>query len=130
LRDEYDEIKGAGVRLVVIGNGLPEQARAFREEEGIPFELWVDPEMKAYRAAGLRRGAANVFSLRSFGHILRAMRGGFKQSGVQGDPWQLGAVFLIDRDGRTLFEHFSREAGDHPPIQKIKQAVIQSQNNS
>ena len=126
MRDAYDEIAGAGVRLIVIGNGSPEQARSFREDETIPFELWVDSEMRAYRAAGLRRGAAKVFSLRSFGHLRRAMRGGFRQAGVQGDPWQLGAVFLIDPDGRTRYEHVSREAGDHPPVHELMRAIIES----
>ena len=116
MRDAYSEIKKRDVRLVVIGNGQPWQAKAFREDEDIPFELWVDPEMKAYRAAGLRRGLFHTLSLRSFGHAWRAMRSGFRQTRVQGDPWQLGGAFIITPAGETVYEQVSREAGDHASI--------------
>lgn len=119
MRDSYDEIKQTGVRLVVIGNGQPWQAKAFREDERIPFELWVDPEMKAYRAAGLRRGVATLVSRRSVKHTWRALRGGHRQGKVQGDPWQLGGAFVITPEGETVYEQVSREAGDHPPLPKL-----------
>ena len=32
----------------------------------------------------------------------------------QGDPWQQGGVFVLGPDGRELYRHISREAGDHP----------------
>jgi peroxiredoxin len=111
------------VRLVVIGNGEPWHARAFREDEGIPFELWVDPEMKAYRAAGLERGVTKVFSLRSLGHLARAIRGGFRQSKVQGDPWQLGGTFIITPDSRIVYQHVSREAGDHVGMKELLEVL-------
>lgn len=119
----YDDIKGRGVRLVVIGNGTPDHARAFREDENIPFELWVDPKMKAYRAAGLRRGLTKTLSHKSVGHAFRAMRGGFRQTRVQGDPWQLGGAFLITKEGHTIYEQISQEAGDHPPVSALMEAV-------
>jgi hypothetical protein len=119
LRDAYDEIKSRGVRLVVIGNGQSWHARAFREDARIPFEFWVDPDMKAYRAAGLRRGLTKAVSLRSLGHVWRAVRNGFRQTRVQGDPWQLGGTFVITRQGDTAYEQVSREAGDHPSIPSL-----------
>ena len=123
MRDAYEEIKSKGVRLVVIGNGQPWHAKAFREDEGIPFELWVDPEMKAYRAAGLRRGLAKAVSRRSLGHVWRAIRSGFRQTKIQGDPWQLGGAFVITPDGKTLYEQVSREAGDHVPIPELMEVL-------
>ena len=123
MRDAYGEIERRGVKLVVIGNGQPWHAKAFREDEQIPFDLWVDPDMTAYRAAGLRRGMTRSVSLRSPGHVWRAMRGGFRQTEVQGDPWQLGGAFVITPDGETLYEQVSREAGDHAPLPDILAAV-------
>jgi hypothetical protein len=119
LRDAYEEIRGRGARLVVIGNGQPWQAKAFREDEHIPFELWVDPEMKAYRAAGLRRGLTKTVSRRSLGHLWRAMRGGFRQTKIQGDPWQLGGAFVITPQGKTVYQQISREAGDHASVPEL-----------
>ena len=123
MRGAYEEIKNKGARLVVIGNGQPRHARAFREDEGIPFDLWVDPEMRAYRAAGLRRGLTNAVSRRSLGHVWRALRRGFRQTKVQGDPWQLGGAFVITPDGNTVYEQVSREAGDHASIPDLLEVL-------
>ncbi|MDF1561560.1 MAG: AhpC/TSA family protein [Deltaproteobacteria bacterium] len=124
LRGAQAEIEARGVRLVVIGNGTPDYARAFREEAGIDFELWVDPEMKAYAAAGLKAGGAwGAFSLRSPGHTLRALKAGFRQTAVKGDPWQLGGVFLITAAGKTVYQQRSREAGDHAPLDEVMAAI-------
>ena len=111
------------MRLVLIGNGQPQHARAFREAEQIPFALWVDPEMKAYRAAGLRRGLTKVLSWRTLGHMWRAMRSGFRQTRVEGDPWQLGGAFVITPEGKTVYEHVSREAGDHASLPELMRAL-------
>lgn len=112
--------------MVVVGNGRPEHARMFAEDEGIDFTLWVDPEMKAYRAAGLRRGVGAVLSLRMVKHSVRALRGGFRQTKTQGDPWQNGGVFVITSAGATVFEQISREAGDHAEISEIVAALDRS----
>ena len=50
-----DRFRAAGADLVIVGNGTVEQARAFRDERHLRMPLYVDPRMKAYRAAGLRR---------------------------------------------------------------------------
>ena len=130
MRDAYEEIQRKGARLIVIGSGQPEHARAFREDERIPFELWVDPEMKAYRAAGLRRGLLKSASWRSPGHVWRALRGGFRQTNVQGDPWQLGGVFVITPDGATVYEQISREAGDHAPLSDVMRAIVRARSGA
>lgn len=123
MRDAYPAIEATGAKLVVIGNGQPWQAKAFREDERIPFALWVDPEMEAYRAAGLRRGVTKAISLRSPGHLVRALRKGFRQTAVAGDPWQLGGAFVISPDGTTRFAQVSREAGDHASLADLLAAL-------
>ena len=126
MRDAYSEFQRRGVRLVTVGNGQPFQAKGFKEEQGIPFDLWVDPDMEAYHAAGLRRGLASTLSPRTMGNAWRAMRGGHKQTRVQGDPWQQGGAFLITPAGEVLYEQISREAGDHAPIEDILAAEYRS----
>jgi hypothetical protein len=79
--------------------------------------------MKAYRAAGLRRGFTKAISLRSPGHLVRALRKGFRQTRVEGDPWQLGGAFVITPDGRTLYRQISREAGDHASLPELLAAI-------
>jgi dehydrogenase/reductase SDR family member 12 len=123
LRDALPEIHRRGAELVVVGNGAPHFAAAFREDFALEGPLLVDPELRAYRAAGLRRGRVEVLSPRLPRNALRALRTGARQVGVQGDPWQLGGVFVLRPDGALTFRHASREAGDHPPIAAVLAAL-------
>jgi hypothetical protein len=65
----------------------------------------------------------DAINLRTARHALRAVRKGFRQTSVQGDPWQLGGSFVIDPKGNVLFAHTSREAGDHPDPEDILAAL-------
>ena len=123
MRDVVDAIRFLGAELVVIGNGRPDHAEAFKEEQKISFPLFVYPTMEAYRAAGLKRGITNAVNLRTARHAVRAFRKGFRQTGTQGDPWQLGGSFVIDPKGAVLFTQISREPGDHPDPQDILAAL-------
>lgn len=107
-------IRRRGAELVIVGNGTPAQAADFRAAQRIECPLFVDPELHAYAAAGLRRGVLTAVNLRTIGHGLRAVRAGQRQGATQGDPWQQGGVFVITPSDRVLFAYVSEEAGDHP----------------
>ncbi|MHC4421860.1 MAG: SDR family NAD(P)-dependent oxidoreductase, partial [Planctomycetota bacterium] len=62
MRDRIDEIRARGAELVIVGNGAPHFAAAFREDYQLDCPLLVDPELRAYRAAGLRRGRVEALS--------------------------------------------------------------------
>jgi NAD(P)-dependent dehydrogenase (short-subunit alcohol dehydrogenase family) len=125
LRDQIDEIRSRGAELVIIGNGAPSFATAFRDDFQLDCPLLVDPELRAYRAAGLRRGRVEVLSPRLPLNALRALRSGSRQTGIQGDPWQLGGVFVIQPGGDLAYRYLSREAGDHPRVDEVLSALEQ-----
>jgi dehydrogenase/reductase SDR family protein 12 len=83
----------------------------------------VDLELKAYRAAELRRGRVEILSPRLPLHAARALWRGARQGSIQGDPWQLGGVFVIRPDGELTYRYVSSEAGDHPPLDAILDAL-------
>lgn len=116
MRDALPELRATGAELIVVGSGSPEQAARFRDEWGLDFPLFVDPDLEAYRAAGLRRSVMDTLGPRALVHAVRAFRRGARQGAVQGDPWQLGGAFVIDRAGKPVYRHVSRDAGDHAPI--------------
>jgi dehydrogenase/reductase SDR family member 12 len=125
LRDRWPEIQASGAGLVVVGNGNAGFAAAFREDLELPPEvtLLVDPELRAYRAAGLRRGRVEVLSPRLALNGLRAFGRGFRQTGIEGDPWQLGGAFVLRPDGSCSFRQASREAGDHADLEALLAAL-------
>ncbi len=123
MRDRIEAIRGCGAELVVVGNGAPHFAATFREDMRLDCPVLVDPELRAYRAAGLRRGRVEILSPRLPLHAWRALRSGYRQAGVQGDPWQLGGAFVIRPDGALTYRHVSREAGDHASVDAILAAL-------
>ncbi len=123
MRDRIDDIRSRGADLVIVGNGAVNFAAAFREDFELDGPLLVDPELRAYRAAGLRRGRVELLSPRLPLNAIRALRSGSRQTGVQGDPWQLGGVFVIRPDGALLYRYESREAGDHAPVKEVLSAL-------
>ena len=123
MREHLDEIRDRGAELVVVGNGAVQFARAFREDYHLDTPLLVDPELRAYRAAGLRRGRVEALSPRLPRNALRALRSGSRQGSVQGDVWQLGGVFVIRPGGELAYRYVSRVAGDHAPVDAILEAL-------
>ena len=108
---------------MLIGNGSQHFAAAFREDFELDGPVLVDPELRAYRTAGLRRGRVELLSPRLPGNAVRALRSGSRQAGIQGDPWQLGGVFVIRPGGELTYRHVSRTAGDHPPVEEVLAAL-------
>lgn len=123
MRDRLEDIRRRGAELVLIGNGAQNFARAFREDLDLDCQVLVDPDLASYRAAGLRRGRVELLSPRVPLNALRALKEGFRQKSVQGDPWQLGGVFVVKPGGRLAYRYISSEAGDHAPIDDILEAL-------
>jgi len=123
LRDRIPDIRRAGAELVIVGNGGPSFAAAFREDFALDGPLLVDPELRAYRAAGLRRGRVEILSPRLAFSAARALGKGYRQTGVEGDAWQLGGAFVIRPDGATTFQHVAEHAGDHASEEAILAAL-------
>src|SRR5258708_38430970 len=114
LRGIKKEIEAAGARLVVIGNGNTAFARNFKETWVPDCEVLTDPSTASYALLGARRGAWAVWSPRSWQAGIRAVRGGFRQTRTQGQPYLLGGVTLPDSGGAVRWTYGSRYAGDPP----------------
>ena len=126
MRDELHQITEAGAQLVVVGNGKPHQAASFIEDEKLNFPVYVDPDLVAYKLAGLRRDLASTLKLSTLGNAMRAMKGGHMQTGLKGDAWQQGGVFVIQQPANTVsMAYVSEAAGDHPEIGTIIESITQ-----
>jgi hypothetical protein len=125
-RDKFDE---AGVNLVVIGQGSPEDATDFRKKQKVEgLRLFVDPQRETYKLAGAKKA--------TFGELLgpRVVARGLKKSiesrvhqgKVIGHPAQLGGVLIVTPDNTVAYEHLSSDASDVAPNQEVLEAARQA----
>jgi hypothetical protein len=124
LRGEESSFLKVGARLVILGNGSPQMARAFVEDLGLPKDqVFTDPSRKSYALAGMKRGVLATFNPKSILHAARAMKAGFRQTKTAGDPLQQGGVVVVEKGGMIRFVHQDSEAGDLAPLAQVLAAV-------
>ena len=128
-----EAIRAAGGELVVVGQGTPEMAKAFGARRSLTFPIFVDPDMKAYAAAGLHRSHLSVLKPGAILKGFAAAAKGHRSTAVKGDVWQQGGAFVIHPDNRVTFSQIDTEGGDHPEfapmvaaLSRIAQRAIQT----
>lgn len=101
LNRQRDAFAAAGVDIVMIGTGTPEQADAFRQDLGLRNRVLTDPGGAAYRAFGLVEAPwRSLLDPRVLaGGARAAIKGYLPQRRPQGRSLQLQGQFLIDRAG-------------------------------
>ena len=96
-------------------------------EQGVPFFERLDPEARTVadpqgaiaRDFGLRRGGLReLFGPSVWACGLRATRKGHGIGRPTGDVRMMPGMFLV-HEGRILWEHRPRHAGDHPDFARL-----------
>ena len=117
LHNAKENFIEAGLDLVLVGLGTPEQAEDFRKKFSLSFPIICDPRKELYRMYDLKAGSvADVASPSVLLKGLRAMSLGYRPGVPQGDVMQLPGVFLIDTEGNIRYSYFSKDSSDHPPV--------------
>ncbi|MBS3756947.1 MAG: AhpC/TSA family protein [Desulfobacterales bacterium] len=114
-----DQLDKAGISLVAVGSGSPDQAQDFVAKFAFTAEIYVSMDLAAYRAFKLVRGIGRTLGPASILRGIGAIKNGFRQSSTAGDHWQQGGIFLIGPGDRLLFEHRDQFAGDHADLDQI-----------
>lgn len=118
------QIEGLGAGLAVVGLGTPAFAKGFRESTKYVGPLFVDAKGEAYRAAALRRLRPwSLLSVRMIRNAMRAKKEGYRQTKVQGDPWQLGGTLVVAPGDRALYAWRNRNADDDAPVEEVLAAL-------
>ncbi len=125
LMEKREAIEEAGGTIVLIGCGEPEEAKDFQSRLNLTFELYTDPGLGTFDAAGLKRGVLTALKRGSWKAGRAAWRSGFRQTKTAGNIWQQGGMFVLDSRGRKFFEHVSEWAGDHPDLDNVIEALAQ-----
>jgi peroxiredoxin len=115
LRRAKERFDKAGVEVVIVGLGTPEQSEEFRKKFQVPFTIISDHEKELYRAFGLKQMSPIGFFSPSM--IIKGFSTLAKGHGMgvpEGDVRQLPGVFVINIDGQIEFSHYAENPSDHP----------------
>lgn len=138
LREELDDYRAAGAEVVVIGQGEPERAAAYREEQNLDCTFLCDTEEEAYRRYGLTEftvpevlfDAPEEFWSHSkeVGEDFLSSRREAKRPLVD-NPWRRPGEFIIDAQGIVRLAYRWQYCEDFPDprvhLAAIKQALTE-----
>lgn len=123
LRRRDAELAFAAAKLLFVGTGTPAMAADFAATHAGPHPVLSDPARRAFAAAGMRRTWLSSLHPRMLRNVWRALRAGFRQGRVLGDPWQQGGVLVFDAAGRLLHQQFDTAAGDPIDLDAVMAAL-------
>jgi peroxiredoxin len=123
LREELARYREADLLPVIVGQGEPERAAAYRREHRVPCPILCDPDHVAYRAYGLGQWAvARVLHgapmeylahERDVGVEFQAARRAGGRPLVD-DPWRAVAEFVVNRAGVVRLSYAYQYCTDFP----------------
>jgi peroxiredoxin len=124
------EFEDAGVTLVLIGHGTPDQAADFRDSLKIGLPVLADRSRESYGIAGAKVATmGELLGPKSMSKGLAAtLRSGgrIRQGKVIGHAAQLGGVLVIQPGGAVSWAHIAENAGDNAPPGDILEAARQA----
>ncbi len=124
MRDRYDEIRELGADVVAIGTGDAGYARAFVEDDDIPYPVLVDDDGAAARAASIRSVSfLKLLHPSTYPGTLRAMQKGFRVGKPGKRVTQLGATFVVGPGSVVHYEYQDAHSADHAPLDEVLGAL-------
>ena len=124
MRGRYEDITALGANVVAIGTGGVRHARAFVEDEEVPYPVLCDDQARAARVASIERvNPLRLFHPSSYAGTARAWRSGHRigMSGKRVD--QLGATFVVGSGSVLHYEHRDAHSADHAPLGEVFEAL-------
>jgi peroxiredoxin len=132
---EYSELVAAGLTPVVIGQGEPPRAAAYRTAYGLPGPVLSDPDHAAYRAYGLGQwspervlyDAPDIYldHTRALGAEFQAERR-FSGRPLVDDPWRATGEFVVRTDGTVALPYVYQYCEDFPDSRLLTAAARRS----
>lgn len=120
VRDRYDEILATGAGVTAIGTGGRRYARAFIEDERVPFPVLLDEDGTAAEIAGTNTlGVGSVLSPAAWSAGFRSFKGGHRQERTGRRPFQLGATLVVGPGNVLRYADFEEHAGDHADLDQV-----------
>jgi len=132
---EYPELVAAGLTPVVIGQGEPPRAAAYRTAHALPCPVLSDPDHAAYRAYGLGQwsperilfDAPDIY-LDHDQAIGATFQAGRRLGGrpLVDDPWRATGEFVVSTDGTVVLPYVYQYCEDFPDSRVFTAAARRS----
>jgi hypothetical protein len=123
LLDEYPAYEAAGIRPVIITQGEPARAAAYRDQHGLPCPVLCDPGHQAYRAYGVGQWSVErvlfdaPVEFWAHPHDLGvSFQDSRREVGrpLVDDPWRASAEFVIGCGGVVRLPYLYQHCEDYP----------------
>lgn len=127
LRPRLDELAELGTDVALVSNGTPQQLATWCAAQQLgdyPIELFTDPTLAAYRAAGLTRSWLGTAGPRAIANLARLFGRGHVNGWAKGDWAQQGGTLYVKRGGELALYHRSARVGDHVPVADLVQTAL------
>jgi peroxiredoxin len=129
LHNARPELEKRGLRLVIITQGSPEQAKAFCAERAPGATCLADPQRAAYAAYGLSRGSKWQTllspSIWKSNSRLKREKGFAPELPPAGqDAFVMSGTFIIGTDGRIRLPYYYEDIADHPPADLLLHGLM------
>lgn len=124
MRQYKKHFEQAGVQVLLVGMGTPEESAAFEMKFDLAFPLVSDPKGQLYQTFDLKK--LSLLELISPSVALKGLATMAKGHTIGlpiGDIRQLPGVFIIDTEGRIVYSHFAKDPSDHPDPETILGAL-------
>ena len=108
---------------MVIGPGAAEHLDSFRKATGYRLDLFADPSRRSFQILGFSSGIGGLLGIKPIQRALSALSAGHRPGSLQGSALQLGGAAVIDTDGTIRLLIREKQAGDHPPVSKLLEAL-------
>ena len=120
MRQRYVEIQAKDGDVVGVSFETRDRLLQLSRQLQLPFALLSDPERDVYRAYGLERGGwLQVFSRETLWAYLKHFLRGGRYYHRRSDLKQLGGDFVLDENGKVIFEYRSIYPHDRPSVSRL-----------
>ena len=115
MQERLPEFENLGAEIVVITFVTPVRLARHLGSGRWPIRMLVDPVRKAYQAFGLERATwSQLLRPRAMVVYLKLMLRGRMPRRPQEDIHQLGGDFILDGNGRIVYEYRIQDPADRP----------------
>jgi len=131
LRRAYSDITARGAEVVAIGTGDVRYARAFVDEEQIPFLVLVDDHAQAAKAASVMKvNFLKLLGPSTWAATRKTWKDGYRihKSGKRVN--QLGATFVLGPGSTVHYEHLDADSTDHASLDDVVAALPRSERTA